>query len=238
VNNDRGDKDFDNGGNAHPEATLCKWTTTTWEPPDAVKGDIARAMFYMVVRYEGANGEVDLELQDNTTTTSTGTGYLGVLSTLLQWHQDDPVDDAESARNNTIYTSYQNNRNPFIDHPEFVNYIWGSGLAEEPENHATNFSANTITLNWSDATGPVLPDAYLVRMSGHGFENITIPENGATVSDDFWNKNVPYNRQTVTFGGLTPGDTYYFKIFGYTGSGGGITYKTDGQVQQISMQAK
>jgi hypothetical protein len=132
----------------------------------------------------------------------------------------------------------QGNRNPFIDHPEYVNYIWGSGLAEEPENHATNFSANTITLNWSDATGPVTPDAYLVRMSAVGFGDIATPANGTPVSDDFLNKNVPYGTGTVTFGGLTPGDTYYFKIFGYTGSGGSITYKTDGQVQQISMQAK
>ncbi len=237
VNNDRGDKDFDNGGTAHPEATLCKWTATTWEPPDAVKGDIARAMFYMVARYEGSNGEVDLELQDNTTTPTSGNGYLGVLSTLMQWHQDDPVDDAERARNNTIYNSYQNNRNPFIDHPEFVNYIWGDGLADEPENHVTGFSANTITLSWSDAAGPVTPDAYLVRMSDTDFGSIADPENGTPVPNNFWNKNVSYGKQTVTFGGLTPGQTYYFNISGYTGSGGSITCKTDGQVQQVSLQA-
>ncbi len=238
VNSDRGDKDFDNGGTTHPEAVLCKWTSDSWEPPDVVKGDIARSIFYMAVRYEGENGETNLEIQDNYTSTSTGNGYLGKLSTLLQWHTNDPPDDTERERNNKIYTSYQYNRNPFIDRPEFANCIWGTCVDPEPENHPTNFSAHTITLNWSDATGPSLPEGYLVRMSATGFNDITTPVDGTAVSDNFWNKNVPYGVQKAVFGGLTPNTLYYFKIFSYRGAGTNIDYKTDGTVQQVSLQAK
>ncbi|PLX24018.1 MAG: hypothetical protein C0597_00345 [Marinilabiliales bacterium] len=125
VNTDRSDKDFDEGGEQHDVATECFFTSTTWEPRDDVKGDVARIMLYMVVRYEGdATGEPDLELVDEIT--SYPDPEFGVFSTLLKWHYEDPVDDFERNRNNVIY-SYQENRNPFIDHPEFVSLIWGGG---------------------------------------------------------------------------------------------------------------
>jgi hypothetical protein len=64
---------------------------------------------------------------------------------LLQWHQDDPVDDFERNRNDVIY-SYQGNRNPFIDHPNLVDYLWGdqqqvqwsSTLSTPMERETTN----------------------------------------------------------------------------------------------------
>lgn len=92
---------------------------------DAVKGDVARAIFYMCTRYEGdVVDEPNLEILDLVTESSTGGfGYLGVLIALLELNVSDPVDDAEIARNNAIYTSYQNNRNPYIDHPEYVDLI-------------------------------------------------------------------------------------------------------------------
>ncbi|RXQ94982.1 ribonuclease [Ancylomarina salipaludis] len=120
VNSDRLTKYFDNGGTIHSEATGCKYTSKTWEPRDAVKGDIARMMFYMAVRYEGENGNPDLELNDNV---SSSGPYIGKLSTLIEWNKQDPVDDFEKKRNQTIF-EIQGNRNPFIDHPEFVDYIW------------------------------------------------------------------------------------------------------------------
>ena len=60
VNGDRGNKDFDNGGTQHSEATGCYYDADSWEPRDEVKGDIARSMFYMTVRYEGDNDELDI----------------------------------------------------------------------------------------------------------------------------------------------------------------------------------
>jgi len=97
----------------------------TWEPRDEVKGDVARMLFYMAVRYEGDSYEPDLELVDFNTNKDSKLPQHGRLSTLLQWHQQDPVDNLERYRNHIIYTKYQYNRNPFIDHPEFVERIWG-----------------------------------------------------------------------------------------------------------------
>lgn len=238
INSSRSNKDFDNGGEPHSEATGCYSDADSWQVRDAVKGDVARAVFYMCVRYEGdATGEPDLEILDNITAPTTGYGELGVLTALLGWHQDDPVDDAETARNNSIYTNYQSNRNPFIDHPEYVAQIWGDEIMPEPSNHATDFSAQTITLNWTDAVGAVLPDGYLIRMDDTSFDDIPVPQDGVFVDDDFSNKNIAYGIGKCIFGGLTAGTVYYFKIFGYSGSGSSIDYKNGDGVMQVSIMA-
>lgn len=112
-----------------------------FEPQDSDKGDIARAIFYMVARYnnyagatEGIDGNNpnlvmlnDLS-QNNTTGTSTASKSfgMGLLSDLLAWNKLDPVDEYEVHRNNLLYKNYTNNRNPFIDFPEWAEYIWGS----------------------------------------------------------------------------------------------------------------
>lgn len=84
------------------------------------KGDVARAVFYLSVRYN------DLSVVDGFPDIS---GQLGDLQTLLQWHEEDPADDFEMNRNNVVYT-WQNNRNPFIDYPELVDYVWGDKQGE------------------------------------------------------------------------------------------------------------
>ncbi|AUO12259.1 endonuclease [Priestia megaterium] len=123
VNSTRGNLDFDNGGTEHSEALGNYFDSDSWEPRDEVKGDVARMLFYMAVRYEGdVSDEPDLELNN---TVNNGTApYHGKLSVLLQWNAQDPVDDRERCRNDIIYSDYQHNRNPFIDHPEWVNEIW------------------------------------------------------------------------------------------------------------------
>ncbi|NOY51149.1 MAG: T9SS type A sorting domain-containing protein [Chlorobi bacterium] len=126
VNVDRSNKDFDNGGTQHTEATGCYYTDSTWEARDEVKGDIARIIFYMSTRYEGGDGEIDLEVVDWNNTYPNA--QHGKLSTLLQWNMQDPPDDFERNRNNVIY-SYQHNRNPFIDNPEWANMIWAGQAA-------------------------------------------------------------------------------------------------------------
>ncbi len=101
-----------------------------WETWDFRKGDVARAVLYMDVRYEGGtNGfgaaEPDLVVTDNpaliqiTGTNTTGIAYMGLRSVLLAWHQADPPDEYEIMRN-TLVQTYQGNRNPFVDHPEWV----------------------------------------------------------------------------------------------------------------------
>jgi hypothetical protein len=86
------------------------------------RGDVARAVFYMAVRYNAlsvVNGN-----PPNTTV-----GQLGDLALLLQWNQTDPRDDFEMNRNNYIYT-WQVNRNPFIDYPNLADYIWGTNVGQ------------------------------------------------------------------------------------------------------------
>ncbi|WKX68896.1 endonuclease I family protein [Streptomyces sp. XD-27] len=122
VNSIRGNKDFDNGGSAVSGAPGNYTDSNSFEPRDAVKGDVARMILYMAVRYEGEDGFPNLEPNDSVTN---GTQpYHGRLSVLKQWSQEDPPDAFEKRRNEVIYASYQHNRNPFIDHPEWVEAIW------------------------------------------------------------------------------------------------------------------
>lgn len=84
------------------------------------KGDVARSVLYMEIRYNGlevVNGYPDV------------TGQLGDLATLLDWHRNDPPDDFEMNRNNIVY-NWQKNRNPFIDQPLLVEYIWGVNVGD------------------------------------------------------------------------------------------------------------
>ena len=136
INSARSNLDFDNGGSIYIDgdgATECRKDGDSWEPRDEVKGDVARILFYMATRYEGDNGELDLELVDAVNSANTyglNMGYHGKLSTLLDWHESDPVDSFEIRRNDVIY-SYQKNRNPFIDHPEYVEQIWSVPTSTE-----------------------------------------------------------------------------------------------------------
>ena len=82
------------------------------------KGDVARSVLYMQIRYNG------LDIVNGFPST---TGQLGDLTTLLDWHRNDPPDDFEMNRNNVVYT-WQKNRNPFIDQPDLVEYIWGTNI--------------------------------------------------------------------------------------------------------------
>jgi len=84
------------------------------------RGDVARSVLYMEIRYNGleiVNGFPEID------------GQLGDLATLLEWHRNDPPDDFEMNRNNVIY-NWQRNRNPFIDQPDLVEYIWGDQVGD------------------------------------------------------------------------------------------------------------
>ncbi len=95
----------------------------SWEPPPASKGNVARGVFYMATRYDGGEPDTSaLSFADNPAFTNT----MGKLATLLLWHALDPPDALESNRNETIYATYQRNRNPFIDRPEWAEAIWGT----------------------------------------------------------------------------------------------------------------
>ena len=122
VNSSRNDRDFDDSENSHKEATRAKIDSDSFEPPDTVKGDAARMIFYMAVRYEGGNCEPDLTILKTLSRSDTPT--FGRLCTLLSWHRQDAVDPPEASRNDLVQ-ALQGNRNPFIDRPEWVQAIWG-----------------------------------------------------------------------------------------------------------------
>ena len=243
VNSTRNNRDFGEGGDAvidnsppsgYNGLTDCFKTSTTFEPPDSIKGDIARIIFYMVVRYEGENGEVDLEMVNYDDSSPSGEPYHGIQSVLYSWHVADAVSSFEQNRNDIIY-SYQGNRNPFIDHPEYANYIWGGDSPTtntEPTNHITNLSlGRMITLTWTDPTSGVLPDGYLIKASAVGFSSISNPSDGVVENSSNILKYVSYGIETTTLSPLLKNNTYYIKIFPYSNSGSNINYKLDSPQQ-------
>jgi endonuclease I len=114
----------------------------------------------------------------------------------------------------------------------------GIPLAPEPTHHVTDFNAYNIIVHWTDATGPVVPHGYLVRMSMTGFSSIENPVDGVPVADSDSDKNVASGVQEAWFRNLTPNTTYYFKIFGYQGGGSSIDYKTDGVIPQSQSKTR
>ncbi|MEU4390926.1 endonuclease [Kribbella sp. NPDC023855] len=122
VNGARGNLDFDNGGTTVAECPGCTADGDSFAPRAAVRGDVARMILYMAVRYEGGDGWPNLEPNNSV---NNGTApYIGKLSVLKAWSAADPPDAFEKRRNQVIFDTWQHNRNPFIDHPEWVTSIW------------------------------------------------------------------------------------------------------------------
>lgn len=166
--------DFSNnrgGTSSQSNWTQGSFTAGSWETWSGRRGDVARALMYMAVRYEGGihgvtgHVEPDLILTDDRSLiessnqgSNIGVAYMGLRSVLLQWHAQDPVDDFERRRNDAIY-QYQGNRNPFIDHPEYVNCVFssvcnGGGSGDTtppatPTGGTASGGALLVQLDWS-----------------------------------------------------------------------------------------
>lgn len=98
---------------------------TAFEPIDAYKGDLARSYFYMTVCYKDKN------LGQTSESMFSGSQLLDwARQMMVEWHQSDPVSEKEVNRNQVIYSQIQHNRNPFIDCPELVDYLFGSRVGE------------------------------------------------------------------------------------------------------------
>lgn len=206
VNMRKSNKDFAAGGalyvDASPPAgytgnTGCYDTDDSWEPRDADKGDVARMIMYMAVRYEGddPNLSTDLELVDYVYSDGgTQQPYYGKLATLLQWHAQDPPDPREQQRNERI-AERQGNRNPFIDRPGYAARIW----APCPIFNS-NIGSSAFTGNWSV---PLNATAYFLQVATDSlFTSFVLGyENKAVNQLTSW-----------TVSGLTPGATYYYRL--------------------------
>ena len=227
---------------------------TVYQPRDSHKGDAARALFYMAVCY---NGKDDLDWSFNYLRENVIDARHQSTETLLQWAQMDPPDDWERASNEYIY-SIQHNRNPFVDHPEWVNLIdfndlsYNEGgteeLAAEPENHLTNFTSTDILetsvfLNWTDAeAGTQAPSGYLLMIKKN---NNFYPMDGYRIDDDFDFSdgdgviNIPYDEENdYPVNDLIPGTNYYIKIYSYNDIDGAINYKTDGAIPSLTIKTE
>lgn len=170
---------------------------TVFEPIDEFKGDVARMVFYFVTRYQNQlSGFSSGNMLGGSAFPGLQTWELNVL---LAWHNQDPVSQAEINRNNASYT-FQGNRNPFIDNPNYVNQIWGSQTPTQDTQAPTvaanlivsGKTSNSVSLNWSAATDNVAVISYDVYMNGSLKSNV--------------------NATSVNITGLNPSTTYNFYI--------------------------
>lgn len=163
VNNERGNHPFGNCAGGTPTGTgklgtctFSGYTGTVFEVADEYKGDFARVYFYFATRYM-------MRMSSFTSGTSifNSTTYLGMdtwaINQLLEWHRNDPVSTLETTRNDNVY-SIQHNRNPFVDNPELVEYIWGNmkGQVWNPSGTTTptlTSPASGSTINVGTNTG-------------------------------------------------------------------------------------
>jgi endonuclease I len=147
-------------------SAVSGYSGTVFEPVNAFKGDIARMYFYFATRYENTVAGYSFAMFDGSSNKVFTTAFLNVL---LAWNAQDPVSAREIARNNAIYAR-QNNRNPYIDHPEYVNQIWGgtppSGDTTAPTAPtslaSTTKTSTSITLSWNASTDNVGVTGYNV----------------------------------------------------------------------------
>ncbi len=118
------------------------YSNDVFEPIDEFKGDIARMYFYFVTRYETSLNEWSYDMFDGTTNKAFNQTFLNIM---YQWHVQDPVSQREIDRNNAIYNA-QNNRNPFIDNPNYAVNIWQNALSVSnfEKQNAINLYPNPI----------------------------------------------------------------------------------------------
>lgn len=171
-------------------------TGTVFEPIDSFKGDVARAFLYFVTRYEDdmatyATNTEALQAFEPNTFPSVDIAYLKLM---IRWHSLDPVSAKEIARNNAGYT-FQGNRNPYIDHPEYVTQVWNNtcpGLTLLPVEilyFTGKLQADKVVLNW-EVENEINFKEYVVERSVNGtyFTAIgTVTASGSktyTYSDD------------------------------------------------------
>ena len=137
-----------NGSKLGPCKSSLGYTGKVFEPIDEYKGDFARAIMYMSVRYYG---------EDDSWGSSGMTDKADIepwaIDMLLNWSDNDPVSQKEINRNNVIYNDIQHNRNPFVDHPEYAHMIWDEGWSGETYNiTCATVQHGSVITNTSSAT--------------------------------------------------------------------------------------
>lgn len=190
MNSTRNNKNYDYRRNVAGAVEMngCWYTTTpedAWEPPDSAKGDVARAVLYMDVRYENTyNTKVDLVLTNGL---NPGANQLGNLATLIEWNELDPPDDFERRRNELIYSTYQFNRNPFIDHPTWVRAVF------DPTAFTNETIAWNVNVTWQGAGSVDSNAAPYVQEVTRGLTKtfLVAPARHHRIGSIQWNNEAP-----------------------------------------------
>lgn len=162
-------------------------TNGGWYPGDEWKGDVARIVMYMYLRYNGNGSQVS---QTNCFPANVGFGErldsdINMIDLFLRWNVEDPVSNFEANRNEVLF-GIQLNRNPFIDNPYLATLIWGGLNAEDKwnlnnstDNEApsaptnlisTNLTDNSVEINWNEATDNIGVIDYLIYVNGNYFK--------------------------------------------------------------------
>jgi endonuclease I len=134
-------------GSKRGTSSTAGYSGVVFEPIDEFKGDIARALFYFATRYEEQLNDSNWENPNNNFLSNDKNQFYDqwFIDVLLNWHQQDPVDQKEIDRNNNGFI-HQGNRNPFVDNPDYALAIWDEDFGTEDfSNTDINFSNNPIT---------------------------------------------------------------------------------------------
>ena len=192
VNAERGNYPFGDCANGTPKGTgkrgtctFSGYSGTVFEVADEYKGDFARVYFYFATRYMM---RMSTYTQSTGSVVFTSSSYLGLttwaINQLLDWHRNDPVSTLETTRNDAVY-GIQHNRNPFVDYPELVEYLWGNMKGQVWNASGTSTPVLTAPANGStvnvgtntgngvskviNVSGSNLTKALTVSVSGTGF---------------------------------------------------------------------
>lgn len=211
-----------NGSEVGP-CSVNGYSGTVFEPIDAYKGDFARTYFYMSVRYYGEDaGWAGSPMVDGAQMKP------WAREMLVSWHMEDPVSEKERERNDAIY-GYQGNRNPFIDHPEFVDRMYGGGNLDELApvlDSVTILSAGEIRLWFNeplDSLTAADPSNYSisgsVTVSSASYAGATNTDVFLTVSDlENGSYSIVISGVADTAGNALQGAFFYFQVSTLSGS--------------------
>ena len=188
-----------NGSKVGSNTYGTDYSGNAFEPIDEFKGDIARMLFYFATRYETQVDSWSFPMF-NGTEDQVFTDW--ALEMLIEWHNADPVSQREIDRNNACY-NFQNNANPFINHPEWVGAIWNP----TPDTEAPSIPQNLIVVNVGSTTVNLSWDA---SSDNVGVEGYNIYQDGTLID------NVVTTTYTAT--GLSPLTSYQYYVIAYDAS--------------------
>lgn len=182
-------------------STFAGYSGTVFEPDDEYKGDFARTYFYMVACYNDrvANWSSDMLVHNSYPALASW-----AMNMLLKWHRMDPVSQKERDRNEVVY-EHQKNRNPFIDNPDMVEYIWGDKSTEKWSGTASTPVAINQPVNGSSVAVGVSRPGYTIEkaltvLTTNAKTDVAIAVSGAqfTVSPTTISVDLANNGATVT----------------------------------------